>query len=129
MKHYNIQNYIRYKQDLEQAYKRLPQAYDYRDYSRDQLITLFMPTVETIEVTHLNSAYHLPLATPMLEYPPCLPVELTATFVFPSLKVGGLLIGPETLEGDKQALNLYIHSEKNKFEKKKIEEVRFVPML
>ena len=48
MKHYNIQNYIRYKQDLEQAYKRLPQAYDYRDYSRDQLITLFMPTVETI---------------------------------------------------------------------------------
>ena len=49
--------------------------------------------------------------------------------LFLQLKVGGLLIGPETLEGDKQALNLYIHSEKNKFEKKKIEEVRFVPML
>jgi len=48
MKHYNIQNYIRYKQDLEQAYKRLPQAYDYAEYSRDELITLFMPTVETI---------------------------------------------------------------------------------
>jgi len=48
MKHYNIKNYIRYKQDLEQAYKRLPQAYDYRDYSRDQLVTLFMPTVESI---------------------------------------------------------------------------------
>ena len=49
--------------------------------------------------------------------------------LFLQLKVGGLLIGPETLEGDKQALNLYIHLEKNKFEKKKIEEVRFVPML
>ena len=49
--------------------------------------------------------------------------------LFLQLKVGGLLIGPETLEGDKQALNLYFHLEKNKFEKKKIEEVRFVPML
>ena len=48
MKHYNIQNYIRYKKDLEETYKRLPQAYNYEDYSRDQLITLFMPLVETI---------------------------------------------------------------------------------
>jgi len=48
MKHYNIQNYIRYKKDLEESYKRLPQAYDYRDYSRDQLIILFMPLVENI---------------------------------------------------------------------------------
>ena len=48
MKSYNIQNYIRYKKDLEERYKRLPQAYNYEDYSRDQLITLFMPLVETI---------------------------------------------------------------------------------
>ena len=48
MKHYNIQNYIRYKKDLEESYKRLPQTYDYRDYSRDQLIILFMPLVENI---------------------------------------------------------------------------------
>jgi len=48
MKHYHVQNYIRYKKDLEQSYKRLPQAYDYRDYNRDELITLFMPLVETI---------------------------------------------------------------------------------
>ena len=48
MKHYNIQNYIRYKTDLEQVYKRLPQAYDYKDYDRDQLIVLFMPLVENI---------------------------------------------------------------------------------
>ena len=46
MKYYNIQNYIRYKKDLEQSYKRLPQASDYRDYSRDELIVLFMPLVE-----------------------------------------------------------------------------------
>ena len=48
MKNYNIQNYIRYKKDLEQSYKRLPQAYDYQDYTRDQLVILFMPLVENI---------------------------------------------------------------------------------
>jgi len=48
MKHYNIQNYIRYKKDLEECYKRLPQAHNYKDYSRDQLIVLFMPLVENI---------------------------------------------------------------------------------
>ena len=48
MKSYNIQNYIRYKKDLEQAYKRLQQSYDYQDYTRDDLIILFMPLVENI---------------------------------------------------------------------------------
>jgi RNA polymerase sigma factor (sigma-70 family) len=48
MKHYNIQNYIRYKKDLEQTHKRLKQAYDYKDYTRDELIILFMPLVENI---------------------------------------------------------------------------------
>ena len=48
MKSYNIQNYIRYKKDLEQSYKRLQQAYDYHDYTRDNLIILFMPLVENI---------------------------------------------------------------------------------
>ena len=48
MKHYNIQNYIRYKNDLEQSYKRLKQVYDYKDYNRDELILLFMPLVENI---------------------------------------------------------------------------------
>ena len=48
MKNYNIQNYIRYKKDLEENYKRFPQAYDYQDYSRDELIVLFMPLVENI---------------------------------------------------------------------------------
>ena len=48
MKHYNIQNYIRYKKDLEQSYKRLPKSYNYQDYTRDQLVVLFMPLVENI---------------------------------------------------------------------------------
>ena len=48
MKHYNVQNYIRYKKALEQSYKRLPKAYDYQEYTRDQLIVLFMPLVENI---------------------------------------------------------------------------------
>ena len=48
MKHYNIQNYIRYKKDLEQTYKRLKQAHDYKDYNRDELVILFMPLVENI---------------------------------------------------------------------------------
>ena len=48
MKHYNVQNYIRYKKHLEQSYKRLPKAYNYQEYTRDQLIVLFMPLVENI---------------------------------------------------------------------------------
>ena len=48
MKHYNIQNYIRYKKDLERSYKRLKEAYDYRDYNNEELTILFMPLVENI---------------------------------------------------------------------------------
>jgi len=47
MKHYNIQNYIRYKNDLEQTLKRL-QRKDWHEYSRDELITVFMPLVENV---------------------------------------------------------------------------------
>ena len=48
MKNYNIQNYIRYKNDLEETYKQLPKVSDYRNYNRDQIIVLFMPLVENI---------------------------------------------------------------------------------
>ena len=47
MKHYNIQNYIRYKNDLEQTLKRLEKK-DWHDYSRNELIVLFMPLVENV---------------------------------------------------------------------------------
>tara|TARA_R100000544_G_scaffold35796_1_gene23399 strand:+ start:235 stop:993 length:759 start_codon:yes stop_codon:yes gene_type:complete len=47
MKHYNIQNYIRYKKDLESANKRIDDK-EYHKHSRDELIVKFMPLVETI---------------------------------------------------------------------------------
>ena len=47
MKHYNIQNYIRYKNDLDITLKRLEKK-DWKDYTRDELITVFMPLVENI---------------------------------------------------------------------------------
>jgi len=47
MKHYNIQNYIRYKNDLEQTLKRL-ETKDWHNYSRNELIVVFMPLVENV---------------------------------------------------------------------------------
>ena len=47
MKSYHIQNYIRYKKDLEQALKRVPDL-DYQEYTEEQLITKFMPLVENL---------------------------------------------------------------------------------
>jgi RNA polymerase sigma factor (sigma-70 family) len=47
MKHYNIQNYIRYKEDLDQALKRIDKK-EYKDYTRDEFIIMFMPLVENI---------------------------------------------------------------------------------
>ena len=47
MKHYNIQNYIRYKNDLETTLKRLKKK-DWHEYTRDELIIIFMPLVENI---------------------------------------------------------------------------------
>ena len=49
--------------------------------------------------------------------------------LFHQLKVGGILVGPEILDNKNQVLNKYIQIEKNKFEKEKIEDVKFVPML
>ena len=48
MKSYNIQNYIRYKKDLEQTIKRIDRKEHYSLYDRNTLITLFMPLVENI---------------------------------------------------------------------------------
>ena len=48
MKHYNIQNYIRYKKDLEKTIARINIKEHYSLYDRNELITLFMPLVENI---------------------------------------------------------------------------------
>jgi RNA polymerase sigma factor (sigma-70 family) len=47
MKHYNIQNYVRYKNDLEVTIKRIPKK-EFNEYSREELIVTFLPLVENI---------------------------------------------------------------------------------
>ena len=47
MKHYNIQNYIRYKEDLETTIKRIPKK-EFSDYTRDELVITFLPLVENL---------------------------------------------------------------------------------
>lgn len=49
MRKYNIQNYIRYKEDLKESLKNLPDYGDnYEKYTRKQLTTKFLPLVETM---------------------------------------------------------------------------------
>jgi hypothetical protein len=45
MKKYNIQNYIRYKEDVKRS---MPVDKPYVEYTRNQLIVKFMPLVENL---------------------------------------------------------------------------------
>jgi len=47
MKHYNIQNYIRYKNDLEATLKRIPNR-EFHEYTRNELVITFLPLVENL---------------------------------------------------------------------------------
>jgi RNA polymerase sigma factor (sigma-70 family) len=47
MKNYNIQNYIRYKEDIKQSMSRLEGKF-WDEYTRDELIIKFMPLVENL---------------------------------------------------------------------------------
>mgnify|MGYP003138131122 CR=1 FL=1 len=47
MKHYNIQNYIRYKNDLENTLKTIKNK-DWHEYTRNELVIIFMPLVENV---------------------------------------------------------------------------------
>jgi RNA polymerase sigma factor (sigma-70 family) len=47
MKKYNVQNYIRYKEDLNVVINRIPSK-DFWDYTREELQTIFLPLVENI---------------------------------------------------------------------------------
>ncbi len=47
MKKYNIQNYVRWKHDMSASLNRLPDL-PYEELSRDQLITKFLPLVESL---------------------------------------------------------------------------------
>ena len=47
MKKYNVQNYIRYKNDLEVTLKLIPKK-EFHKYTRTELTTVFLPLVENI---------------------------------------------------------------------------------
>jgi len=47
MKHYNIQNYIRYKKDVEETIKRITKK-EFSNYSRNELTITFLPLVENL---------------------------------------------------------------------------------
>jgi RNA polymerase sigma factor (sigma-70 family) len=47
MKKYNLENYLRYKDDLKKVNSRI-QEKKYCEYTRDELITAFLPLVENI---------------------------------------------------------------------------------
>ena len=46
MKKYNIQNYVRYKEDLKRSMPGEKISFSY--YTRDELIIVFMPLVENL---------------------------------------------------------------------------------
>ncbi len=48
MKKYNIKNYIRYKEDVKAAIKRIPKKDSFNLYTKDQLKVLFLPLVENV---------------------------------------------------------------------------------
>ena len=47
MKKYHIQNYVRWKNDMADSLKRLPN-FPYEELSRDQLAIKFLPLVESL---------------------------------------------------------------------------------
>jgi RNA polymerase sigma factor (sigma-70 family) len=47
VKKYNVQNYVRYKKDIEDSIKRIPKK-EWVDYTRDEMIILFTPLVENL---------------------------------------------------------------------------------
>jgi len=47
MKHYNINNYIRYKKDIEETIKNIPNK-EFHEYTRKELVTTFLPLVENL---------------------------------------------------------------------------------
>ena len=48
MKHYNINNYIRYKKDVDTTIKRIERKEHFSEYDRNKLVTMFLPLVENL---------------------------------------------------------------------------------
>ena len=47
MKHYNINNYIRYKNDVDVTIRSI-QGKEWQEYTRNELVTVFLPLVENL---------------------------------------------------------------------------------
>jgi RNA polymerase sigma factor (sigma-70 family) len=47
MKKYNIQNYIRYKEDVKESIERIGRK-EFHEYTRDELVVTFLPLVENL---------------------------------------------------------------------------------
>jgi len=47
VKKYNVQNYVRYKKDIEESIKRIPKK-EWVDYTRNEMIVIFTPLVENL---------------------------------------------------------------------------------
>ena len=62
MKSYNIQNYIRYKQDLEVSIKTIPNK-AFNEYSREELIITFLPALYFFAVRFISAALFLAAAS------------------------------------------------------------------
>ena len=56
MKKYNIQNYIRYKEDVKKSINDLDGLF-WDEYTRDELIVKFMPLVESM-ARKFSTAFH-----------------------------------------------------------------------
>ena len=82
-----------------------------------------------ITTKHANGSNGWPEVSPFDRIILTCAINEIPKILFHQLKVGGILVGPEILDNKNQVLNKYIQIEKNKFEKEKIEDVKFVPML
>ena len=82
-----------------------------------------------ITTKHANGSNGWPEVSPFDRIILTCAINEIPKILFHQLKVGGILVGPEILDNKNQVLNKYIQIESNKFEKEKIEDVKFVPML
>ena len=85
--------------------------------------------LSNITAKHANGSNGWPEASPFDRIILTCAIKEIPKQLFLQLKVGGILVGPEILDNKDQVLNMYTHIEKNKFEKKSVENVKFVPML
>ena len=86
-------------------------------------------SLSNITAKHENGSNGWPEASPFDRIILTCAIKEIPKQLFLQLKVGGILVGPEILDNKDQVLNMYTQIEKNKFEKKSVEDVKFVPML